>query len=389
MKNLLFLSFGVCCTLFAANPQWDAKGSAVLIEGFNQAGNKCIMAAGSGKGSGYGGLQLSQTFDLRGATAKDCIKLKTFQNISWLTIMLRGKNGSVYRALQLPSDGTEVVIPFDRKNWKTGAGTKDDFLIYDSIILYASFFKHPSQMLGITDFVVTKDGKELYAYHSENKLSPRKYQVFNLGLGGDNSMDVIKRQLDRAIKLNPTLAIVMVGTNDMNNIYKRLSIAQYEKNLRSITDKLTTAGAKVILITPPPCIESVLYKRVSKEKIGNANENIQKVCSVIHRLAAEKKCILVDYNKTLLQTTEKLETAESYLRNPINSGANDGVHPTSEGYAVLSKLLSDAIKANNLPKERIVCLGDSITFGAHMLGAGTSYGNSYPGQLAKSLNNEK
>ena len=388
MKKLLILSLFACCSVYAANAQWNAKGSAVLIKGSNQAGNECIMAAGSGKGSGYGGLQLTHSIDLRGATAGDKIKLKTFQNITWLTIMLRSKDNIIYRSVQLPIDGTEVVIPLDRKGWKTGKGSQDDFHVYDDIVFYAPFFKHPTHLLGITDFVIEKAGKELYAYHSENTLPERKFKVFNLGLGGDNSRDVIKRQLDRAVKLNPTLAIIMVGTNDMNNIYKFVPIAQYEKNLREITGKLEAAGAKVILVTPPPCAENILYKRASKEKIGNANENIQKVCSVMRRLADEKKYLLADYNQIISQKTP-LDGAESYLRNPLNSSDNDGVHPTREGYAVLSNLLADMIKKNNLSGERIVCLGDSITFGAHMLGAGTAYGNSYPAQLAKLLNNEK
>ena len=388
MKKLLTLLMLGCCAAYGANSEWSAQGSAILIPGLNQAGNDCIMAAGSGEGNGYGGLQLTQTLDLRGATAQDCIRLKTFQNISWLTIMLRGKESNIYRSIQLPVDSTEVVIPLDRQTWKTGKGSEDGFYVYDDMILFASFFKHPTHLLGITDLVIEKSGKELYAYHSENTLPDRKFKVFNFGLGGDNSSDVIKRQLDRALNLKPTLAIVMIGTNDMNNQYKLVPIEQYEKNLREITGKLTAAGAKVILVTPPPCVEDILYKRAQKEKIGNASENIQKVCSVMRRLAAEKNYLLADFHQIVAQKIP-LDSAESYLRNPANPGDNDGVHPTRTGYAVLSKLLAEIIEKNNLSKERIVCLGDSITFGAHMPGAGTAYGYSYPGQLAKLLNNEK
>ena len=108
----------------------------------------------------------------------------------------------------------------------------------------------------------------------------------------------------------------------------------------------------------------------------------------MRRLAAEKNYLLADFHQIVAQKIP-LDSAESYLRNPANTGDNDGVHPTRTGYAVLSKLLAEIIEKNNLSKERIVCLGDSITFGAHMPGAGTAYGYSYPGQLAKLLNNEK
>ena len=67
----------------------------------------------------------------------------------------------------------------------------------------------------------------------------------------------------------------------------------------------------------------------------------------MRRLADEKKYLLADYNHIISQKTP-LDGAESYLRNPLNSADNDGVHPTRDGYAILSNLLADMIKKNNL-----------------------------------------
>jgi lysophospholipase L1-like esterase len=129
------------------------------------------------------------------------------------------------------------------------------------------------------------------------------------------------------------------------------------------------------------------HKDAPKEMLADLSGNILKVCAVMRKLAAEKKYDLVDFHSIVSKNTP-LAGKNSYLRNPANTASNDGVHPTREGYAVLSKAVYDLIKAKGYSAEVTVCLGDSITFGSAMLGAGTSYGTSYPGQLAALLNGE-
>jgi len=73
------------------------------------------------------------------------------------------------------------------------------------------------------------------------------------------------------------------------------------------------------------------------------------------------------------------------MSNVINAGVADGVHPTSQGYALIAAVIYQAIRDYRLPAERIVCLGDSITFGAHMPGAGTATGLTYPARLVALL----
>ena len=388
MKNVIWiLVLSWALSSFAAiDEKWSAKGSAVLKHGVNQAGNECITAVGSGTGGGYGGLLLTTPIDLRGATEADTIRIKLFQNLSWLTVMLRGKDGSIYRGIQLPNDGNEVVLKLDRKLWTTGKGDNEQFFEYDDIVFYASFFKHPSQTLGITDLVIEKGGKKLYEYHSDNTLPPRKNQVRNFGIGGFNTRDVL-RQLPQVVSYQPSLAIIMIGCNDMSNVHKLVPIEEYEENLRKITAELEKSGAKIILVTPPPCIEALVYRRQNKEKIGGdgALAKIRRTGDVMRRLAEEKKYVLVDFF-ALVNKNTPLDGPKSYLRNPANSGAEDGVHPTKEGYQALAKKLAEEIKAKNLPVSKVACIGDSITFGSAMTGSGTATGDCYPGVLATLLN---
>ena len=388
-KVVCLLSMAAAVAMPAVEAVWSSRGGAVIDpNGVNQAGNPCITAVGSNQGKGYGGLKLTVPLDLTGATAADSIRFKTFRNISGAVVMLRGKNTQVHKSFRLPSDGKEIVLKLDKKDW-IFSGKVKDFTIYSDLVIYHSALKYSWQSLGITSLVVEKGGKKLYEYASDMTMKPRKNQVYNLGRGGHTSTDLINRQLSNALKKKPTLAIVMAGTNDVKDHRKlAATLEQYEKNIRKITSDLEKAGAKVILITPPPCINKILHKRAPEEKIGNALENMKKICSIVRKIAAEKKYVLVDFYEIVNQKAP-LESAASYLRNPANSASEDGVHPTREGYAALSKALFDAIKKNNYSAAVTVCLGDSITFGSAMLGGGTAYGTSYPGQLAKLLNNEK
>lgn len=391
-KTICLLSVIAAAVCSAAEGVWISRGSAVIDpNGTNQAGNPCVTVIGSDKGGGYGGMQLNLPMDLTGATGADTIRLKAYRNITGIYVMLRGKNSQVYKSFRFPTDGKEIVLKLDKKDW-VFSGKVKDFSVYNDIVFYHSELKYSWQSLGITNMVIEKGGKKLYEYNSDMTLKPRKYQVYNLGHGGHNTVDLIRSQLNRAVKLKPTLAIVMVGTNDMNNYRKLVPIDQYEKNLRKITSDLEKAGAKVILILPPPCINEVVRlrapKAAPKELSVDPAGRLLQVCAVMRKIAAEKKYDLVDFHAIVSKNTP-LDGKASFLRNPANSASNDGVHPTREGYAVLSKAVYELIKAKGYSAEVTVCLGDSITFGSAMLGAGTSYGTSYPAQLAKLLNNEK
>ena len=363
--------------VFAANEEWAARGGAVLTKGVNQAGNPCVTAVGSGAGKGYGGLTLTfaAPLDLAGATAQDAIKLKLFQNLSGLVVMLDGPDGQIYRNVRLPADGTELKIPLDRAQWKAGKGAKADFGKYDKLYLYASHFKHPSQRLSVTALTIEKGGRKLYHYASDNPVPAYRNQVYNFGRGGHNTRDLIKLQLPKALNVKPTLAIVMIGTNDTNNVRKLVPPEAYETNLRKIVDDLQNAGAKMILVTMPPCGGVPRIKPDDPAKIA-------KTAAVVRKVAQEKNCVLVDFY-AIVSASAPLDGKNSMLRNIANSDSNDGVHPTVAGYTALAQALAKEIRDRKLPAERVVCLGDSITYGSAMTGAGTATGDCYPGQLVK------
>ena len=211
-------------------------------------------------------------------------------------------------------------------------------------------------------------------------------RISNLGKGGASSGDILKYQLKQAIQLKPDIAIVLAGTNDMINSGKLSSYDNYEKNMRSIVNALKKSGSAVILVTIPPCEERILFMRHKPELFGDEtpNKRILNANKIIEKIAEEEKIPLADFF-SLVKKKGMGETKTSLIKNMANSGTMDGVHPTAEGYLMLAEIISQIISENKLPWKKIVCIGDSITYGASMKGAGTATGDTYPAKLSEFL----
>ena len=211
-------------------------------------------------------------------------------------------------------------------------------------------------------------------------------KVFNLGCGGAASGNIMRRFLKYALDLKPDTAVVLAGTNDMINSSNLSDYSIYEKNMRTIVSQLKDAGCRVILVTIPPCEERLLFLRHKPELFMNEtpNQRILNANGIIRKVAEDEKAYLLDFFAIVLEKGMN-EKKESMIRNPANSGTTDGVHPTEEGYKALAKAAAVIISKNKLAANKVVCLGDSITYGAGMKGAGTASGKTYPGQLLNFL----
>ena len=105
----------------------------------------------------------------------------------------------------------------------------------------------------------------------------------------------------------------------------------------------------------------------------------------VHDVAKAHQIPVADFHALLTNRELVSEAESSVLRNPANSRSNDGVHPTAAGYELLAELVTEAIRENDLDASKVICFGDSITFGAGMKGAGTSEGETYPAKLRSHL----
>ncbi|WP_142686102.1 SGNH/GDSL hydrolase family protein [Chitinophaga polysaccharea] len=220
----------------------------------------------------------------------------------------------------------------------------------------------------------------------EKYLPGKVYQtngtiVFNAGIGGNNTADLLKRIDKDCLAHQPDLTILMIGTNDMNSM-KHIALPQYEANLRNIVGQLIAAKSRVLLMTILPVYEPYLYTRHPRafyEPEGHAKRKEQ-VNDVIRKIAADNKQDLLDMGYIFQQAGDVGEGMESLIQNVVNSNKQDGVHPTPAGYRTMAVALYEYITQRQLPHGRVVCFGDSITFGD-----GGTEGKSYPAYLKKLL----
>ncbi len=203
--------------------------------------------------------------------------------------------------------------------------------------------------------------------------------IINAGVPGDNTDQIAARLPALLEEHRPTLVILLCGTNDMLNSYNALPLEKFESNLRSIIDNVDRVNASLILMELPDAYAPYVTarhkpgffeERSVTDRIADANR-------ILRTVADERRLPLLPLNSLLGRATTR---RTSRFRNAVNSGAEDGIHPTPGGYALIARKLAELIAEKELPAERILCLGDSITFGVHVAAE-----ENYPARLKKLL----
>ena len=212
--------------------------------------------------------------------------------------------------------------------------------------------------------------------------------VFNEGIGGNNTYDILARLDSDVLSHQPDLVVMMIGTNDVLNSGNSVPLDQYEANLTQLVQRITNSGSQLAMMTILPCYEPYLLERHPASFYGDDGPNGRvKLANVaVQQVAATYGIPVVD-TYTLFELYGNVgETVDSLIRNEVNSGMRDGVHPTPEGYDLIGNAVADTIDTYNLPTSKVVCVGDSITYGAYVVGAGTATGETYPSVLSQRLN---
>ncbi len=218
----------------------------------------------------------------------------------------------------------------------------------------------------------------------ENDFS-KNYLLKNAGKGGNNTDDLLRRIDKDCLMHQPALTILMVGTNDMNS-RKYVPLEKYESNLHELVLKIKKSGSKVLMASILPVYEPYLLTRhpaAFYQPEGVAGRRKQ-VNSVIKKVAKKHDCHCLDLEHRFIALGKIGTHKDALLQNEANSNHKDGVHPTATGYSFIALAVYDAILQHRLPKKRIVCFGDSITYGD-----GSIDGNSYPAYLSALLSTER
>lgn len=227
-------------------------------------------------------------------------------------------------------------------------------------------------------------GKDLFANPSigtYQSIIPDEVKVFNAGVGGNNTVDLLNRIEKDCLALKPKLTVLMAGTNDMNSV-KHIPLKKYEENLDRMAKMIIKSGSKLLMMTILPCYEPDLLTRhpatfYEPEGVSGRRKQIN---DMVKRIAKKHHAELLDLGLRFDAIGNIGTSKESLIQNEANSHKRDGIHPTANGYRFIGLAVYDYITAHKLPLSPIVCFGDSIT-----KGDGSIDRNSYPAYLKKLL----
>ena len=210
--------------------------------------------------------------------------------------------------------------------------------------------------------------------------------VINAGIGGNTTTEMLARVQGDVLDHRPDLVILMAGTNDCCNSAKLADPAVTAANYAALADAILPS-ARLVLVTPPANFQPYLDTRHPREAYAGlpAVERMRQARAALLALAGQRGLPLVDLFAITAGAGLIGEDPRSWMVNPVNGGKTDGVHPTSDGYRGIAAAIAAVVLLQQPRPQRIVCLGDSITFGQCVPGQGTADGETYPGWLAKIL----
>ena len=153
----------------------------------------------------------------------------------------------------------------------------------------------------------------------------------NRGIGGQTTPQMLLRFREDVINLNPSVVIILAGTNDIAGNSGYISLESIIDNIKSMSEIANANGIKVIISSILPAIDYPW-----KPGLDPASKIIT-INKALKTFSEENNFIYLDYYAAMVDD-------KGGLKVPEYTTANDLVHPNKKGYLVMEKLAEIAIK---------------------------------------------
>ena len=162
-----------------------------------------------------------------------------------------------------------------------------------------------------------------------------KRRMLDAAVSGDTSADLIKRFYSTVMNREFQWAVLFIGTNDSLQLddsrkISVLSLDEYRRNIRFITESLSAAGKRLIQITIPP-VDNVRLRGFFRDSNSvYTAEHIAEVNEFIRGWAGENGYPVADLARAI-------EEQEADVLEP------DGLHLNGRGQRMICQLLLDLL----------------------------------------------
>jgi len=200
------------------------------------------------------------------------------------------------------------------------------------------------------------DGGHYHSYiwlYYMTRFPDQRIDIFNCGIGGDVSGDILKRLDDDVFIHKPTTIFLTFGMNDVGyyEFYKpnaeqlakekiQKSIDSYQKIEKRLKEQ---TNAKKILIGGSPYDETAKFK---KEVFPKKNDAIRKIIDFQQKNAAENNWGFIDFNHPMTDINLREQKKDS----SFTLCGQDRIHPGNDGHMVMAYLV---LKAQGLAGKEV------------------------------------
>ena len=180
------------------------------------------------------------------------------------------------------------------------------------------------------DAHILGQGYPLYAAAELRARYPEKeFEFINLGIGGNQTKDLVARLESDFIDIQPDIVSIMIGINDTwHHAADRSWIPNdvFEERYRTVLSAIKTrTHAKIMMIEP--------YIVPVEDKMFFYEDLFPKIL-VERKLAKEFADVYMPLDGLLAQLA---------IDHPYSDFSNDGVHPNESGAKIIGKLYADYI----------------------------------------------
>lgn len=167
---------------------------------------------------------------------------------------------------------------------------------------------------------------ELWGRQPEQFFPGKPY--VNRGIGGQTTPQMVLRFQQDVVDLKPRVVVINGGTNDIAGNTGPSTLKMIEDNLKSMTEIAQANGIQVVLASVTPAYDYPWRRGLEPaEKVVGLNNWMKSFC-------AKAGCVYADYFTPMADEKHGMKEGLSV----------DGIHPTPEGYRIMSPIAEKAIQ---------------------------------------------